>query len=161
LRLAATLALGLAALGTQAFELRGFRGVAWGDSAEALGPATQVDAQGEVTCYRRESENLMFGASALREVRYCFHRDQLFRVDIGTGAGRQALRSEFQRAYGAPSSAGARGVGWGSATRGSARARLVGDAEGATLALYSNRFDPALQPSQAAAVVQRTAWLGR
>ena len=41
-RLLAVCCMGLATVGAQAFELRGFRGVSWGEGAEALGAATVV-----------------------------------------------------------------------------------------------------------------------
>ncbi|HJW10502.1 MAG TPA: hypothetical protein VJ598_01875, partial [Albitalea sp.] len=52
----ATLALvlgGLAPLAANALELRGFRGIAWGDSADALGPAAVEHLSGDVNCYVR------------------------------------------------------------------------------------------------------------
>ena len=108
-------ALSLAAAGTAAgaLELRGFRGVAWGDDASSLGAAQLVHSQGELRCFRRERENMMFGDSPLKDVRYCFQHDRLFLVMIEADASRDDMVSEFQRTYGPPSLRSTAMVSWG------------------------------------------------
>lgn len=105
--------LGVAAAGAAAGELRGFRGMAWGDSAERLGPAEKVQVSGDVTCYKRERENLMFGDSSLTEVRFCFNQDRLFMVTLDSDEGQEKLAAEFQGTYGPPSVRRAKLVAWG------------------------------------------------
>lgn len=111
---AATLALGsLLAMGAQAFELRGFRGMHWGEGVEALrdpGPA-QVD--GDVACYQRERENLIFGDTELSGVHYCFHNDRLVMVMLEAPVAREVLSAEFQRTYGRPAKDNPRAEVWG------------------------------------------------
>lgn len=143
-KLSAATALGLAALGAQAFELRGFRGVAWGEGAEALGEARAVQVQGDVSCYQRERENLMFGDSALHGVQYCFHQDRLFMVRLDAAVSQKALIAEFQRTYGPPTSRAGLSVAWGGPTSG-AQAELAPAAGNlARLAIYSNKVEPAV-----------------
>ena len=156
-RFATVLALGLASLGAQAFEMRGFRGVSWGEGVESLGASQLVQTDGNVSCYRREAENLIFGDSPLQEVRYCFHRDQFFMVSLGAALSSKALAAEFRRAYGAPSSRQAKAAVWGNKS-GSARAEVVATSQGgSSLALYSNQYDPS--GTQAMDTVQHTASL--
>ncbi|HEX3139466.1 MAG TPA: hypothetical protein VHQ87_05395, partial [Rhizobacter sp.] len=137
-------AFGLAALGAQALELRGFRGVMWGDGVEALGTAVRAPAEGELSCYQRENENLLFGDSVLNGVRYCFHNDHLVMVTLDAAVNQNALSAEFQRAYGRPDVQSARAASWGSKTSG-ARAELVAQGTAAArLSIYSNKIDAAL-----------------
>jgi hypothetical protein len=107
------LLLSLVAAGAGATELRGFRGIAWGDPSERLGPAEKVQVTGDVVCYRRERENLMFGDSTLTEVRFCFNRDRLFLVTLDSDEGQEKLAAEFQSTYGPPSVRRPKLVAWG------------------------------------------------
>lgn len=141
---AALLGLTLATMGAQSFEMRGFRSISWGDGVEYLGQAEELSAQGEVKCYRRDRENLLFGDATLAEVRYCFHRDRLFMVELGATVERKVLQSEFQRTYGAPDVQDGRRAGWGNSHSGSTRAELVAAQGGSRLRLLSNKFDPSL-----------------
>jgi len=143
-RLSAALVLGLAAVGANALELRGFRGVAWGEGADALGAAIATHQDGDVTCYQRETENLLFGDSALTGVRYCFHQDRLFMVALDAAVDARTLSAEFQRTYGRPDAHQGLAASWGSKTSGT-HAELV--ARGKTMArltLYSSKVEPAL-----------------
>lgn len=111
---AATLLVGaMFAMGAQAFELRGFRGVHWGEGVEALRDAGPAQVDGDVACYQRERENLMFGDTALDGVRYCFHHDRLVMVVLDAPVAREALSAEFQRTYGRPATRTARAEVWG------------------------------------------------
>jgi len=124
-KLVAVLCLGLASLAANALELRGFRGIAWGDGADNLGPAAVVDhANGDVVCYKRERENLLFGDSPLHQVRYCFHQDRLFMVTLDSAVGLEAMVAELQRTYGPPTARLHNTASWGRASS-SARAELV------------------------------------
>lgn len=138
------LGLGLAATASNAFELRGFRGVDWGEAPQVLGVATVAHADGDVTCYQRERENLLLGDSALNDVRYCFHQNRLFMVALDAAVAQKALVAEFQRAYGRPSQRSGQAASWGghaSATR----AELASQGPSAArLTLYSNQIEPAL-----------------
>jgi len=98
----ASSAISLCAVAAQAVELRGFRGVMWGDAPAYLGPAQQVQADGSVSCYRRENDNLLFGDSPLEGVRYCFQRDRLFLVILDATVGLDSLMADFRSGYGAP-----------------------------------------------------------
>ena len=143
-KLSAALCLGLVALAANAFELRGFRGVSWGDSAEALGMSSVAQIEGDVTCYQRERENLLFGDSALNGVRYCFHQDRLFMVTLDAAVGSKALSAELQRTYGRPSAHSAQAASWGNPTSGT-RADLVANGDtAARLTIYSNKIEPAI-----------------
>jgi hypothetical protein len=135
--------LGLLALGAQALELRGFRGVMWGEGAEALGTARVVGNSGKVTCYQRERENLLFGDSALTGVRYCFHEDQLVLVAIDAAVSSQALTAQFEHTYGKPAASKAQSASWGNRST-SARAEVVAQGSAARLSLYTNKLDPML-----------------
>jgi hypothetical protein len=143
-KLSAVACLGLAALGAQAFELRGFRGVSWGEGAEALGAATPVNSLGDVTCYRRERENLVFGDSALSDVRYCFQQDSMVMVILDAAVEQKALIVEFQHTYGRPDARVGQTVSWGGrASR--TQADLSAAGQGASrLAIYSSKIDAAL-----------------
>lgn len=111
---ALALCFGVAGMATaHAFELQGFRGVSWGDDASLLGAAKLVHEQGELRCYRRERENLMFGDSPLKDVRYCFRNDRLFLVMIEADATREDMVPQFQRTYGPPHLRSAAMVSWG------------------------------------------------
>ncbi|HET7795577.1 MAG TPA: hypothetical protein VFL64_19475 [Rhizobacter sp.] len=143
-RLSFVAGLGLAALGVQAFELRGFRGVSWGEGAEALGEAHAVHKQGEVTCYQRDRENLVFGDSALQGVQYCFHQDRLFMVVLDAAVSQKALIAEFQRTYGAPTSRMGQSVAWGGPASGTQAELAPRAANTARLAIYSNKIEPAV-----------------
>lgn len=141
--LSAALVLGLTAVAANAFELRGFRGVAWGDGVDALAAAVATHRDGDVTCYQRETENLLFGDSPLAGVRYCFHRDRLFMVTID-GVDARSLSAEFRRTYGRPDAQQGTTESWGTAASGT-HAELVANAKAAArLTLYSNKIEPAL-----------------
>jgi outer membrane cobalamin receptor len=142
-KLTALFCLSVAALGANAFELRGFRGVEWGEGAQALGAASVAYTEGEVSCYQRERENLIFGDSALNGVRYCFHQDRLFMVSIEAAVDAKALTSEFQRTYGRPDLRRGQATSWGGKSSGT-RAELVADGAAARLTLYSNKIEPLL-----------------
>jgi hypothetical protein len=142
-KLTALFCLSVAAVGAHAFELRGFRGVSWGEGAEALGAATVAYAEGQVTCYQRERENLMFGDSALKGVRYCFHQDRLFMVAIDAAVDAKALTTEFQHTYGRPDARQAQTVSWGGKASGT-RADVMASGAAARLTIYSNKIEPTL-----------------
>jgi len=140
----AALCLGLAATASNAFELRGFRGVDWGEAPQVLGVATVAQAEGDVACYQRERENLLLGDSALNEVRYCFHQNRLFMVTLDAAVDQKALMAEFQRAYGRPDARSGQAASWGGKAS-SARAELVAQGRSAArLTLYSNQIEPAV-----------------
>lgn len=112
--IAVAFVLGAAAVSAGAAELRGFRGLAWGDSAVRLGSsAEKVQVNGELACYRRQSENLMFGDSLLTEIRYCFNQDRLFMVTLDSDEGHEKLAAEFQITYGPPSVRRENLMSWG------------------------------------------------
>jgi hypothetical protein len=136
--------LSLLALGASALELRGFRGVMWGEGVEALGAAAVVaHTEGDVVCYQRERENLLFGDSALQGVRYCFHNDRFVMVALDAAVGPKALVAEFRRTYGRPV-LHANHASWGNKASGT-RAELVAQGESAArLSIYSNKIDAAL-----------------
>jgi hypothetical protein len=143
-KLSAVCCLGLVAAGAQAFELRGFRGVSWGEGAEALGAAMVVQTVGDATCYRRERENMLFGDIALNGVRYCFHQDRLFMVTIDAPVPSQAFIADFARSYGRPDSHRGQAASWGTKTSGT-RADLAASGSVATrLTIYSNKIEPGL-----------------
>jgi hypothetical protein len=104
----------LVTLGAQAFQLRGFRGVEWGAEAERLGSeATVVSKEGELTCYQRANENLLFGDTELKAVRYCFLNDRLYSVRLDAAVSAKALTAEFQRTYGRPDVRQGQNATWG------------------------------------------------
>lgn len=140
-KLTAVFCLGLAAMGASAFELRGFRGVSWGEGVEALGAVTVSHSEGEVTCYQRDRENLLFGDTPLNGVRYCFHQDRLFLVAIDAAANAKTLTAEFQRTYGRPSTQRGQAASWGAKGSGS-RAELAASGATARLVIYSNTIEP-------------------
>jgi hypothetical protein len=111
--LATALMCALAPLQSQALQMRGFRGLMWGDPPAHLGSAALITRDGEVQCYQRERENLLFGDTELRAVRYCFHRERLFMVVLEPVNGIAALRAEFERGYGAPDKVSGSAVQWG------------------------------------------------
>ncbi len=127
-------ALCLAAAGTHAFELSGFRGVAWGDAAARLGTATVVSREGALTCYQRERENLMFGDAELAAVRYCFLNDRLHSVRLEAAVSAQAMAAELQRTYGRPAARRGAVSTWGRAPDRS-RAELVAQGERSQLTI--------------------------
>ena len=144
--------LGLACLSANAFELRGFRGVSWGATSAQLGPANVVSSSGDVSCYKRERENMLFGDSPISEVRYCFHRDRMYMVAVDSPADSAALVAEFQRTYGPPHARQSKVVAWGGKST-PARAELVSSAAGrsaSVLTIYSNKYDPAMARTLAA-----------
>lgn len=140
----AALCLGLATAGASAFELRGFRGVDWGESPQVLGVATVAQIEGDVACYQRERENMLLGDSVLNEVRYCFHQNRLFMVTLAADVDQKALVAEFQRAYGRPSARSSQAASWGGKAS-PTRAELVAQGRtAARLTLYSNQIEPAV-----------------
>lgn len=142
-KLTAVFCLGLAAMSASAFELRGFRGVSWGEGVEALGAVTVSHSEGEVTCYQRDRENLLFGDTPLNGVRYCFHQDRLFLVAIDAAANAKTLNAEFQRTYGRPSTQRGQAASWGAKGSGT-RAELAASGATARLVIYSNTIEPTL-----------------
>lgn len=130
-------ALLLGALGpadAASLQMRGFRGLLWGDPPAHLGPARLVSTEGAVQCFERERENLLFGDAALLSVRYCFQHEGLFLVQLtATGSG-AALRDEFERGYGAPELRTAALLHWGDAW-GAASAELSRSGSGTLLQL--------------------------
>jgi hypothetical protein len=137
-------ALLLAAAGTaQAAspQMRGFRGLMWGDPPSHLGNALEVARDGDVRCYRRERENLLFGDSELRAVQYCFRGDRLFMVALDALVDARALRAEFERGYGPPDESRGLTLRWRSAGQ-PVSAEIVSRAADApaTLRLRSDNF---------------------
>jgi hypothetical protein len=149
IRLVLVAGLSMAALtaqGAASFEMKGFRGISWGDSAQRLGAATQVSNAGGVECYARPDENLMFGDSALSSVHYCFRGDRLFKVTLQSEGGFAALAAEFRSTYGRPHGVAKRRATWGdasSATRAELSSASQGDT-GAMLSISSPRYAPAI-----------------
>jgi hypothetical protein len=144
-KLVALLGLGVASLTASAVEMRGFRGVMWGDDVAKLGKSTLAYTDGDVSCYTRERENMLFGDSPLQEVRYCFHRNRLFMVALDTEVDQQTLLSEFQSSYGPPDARETALVSWGSGSTAS-RVDVVSPPAGghALMLIYSNRVEPGL-----------------
>lgn len=142
-RWAVTVAVGLASVSAGAVELRGFRGVPWGSDVQSLGAAELVASGGEVQCYRRERENLLYGDSPINEVRFCFHRNHLFMVVIDSKVDQNALLAEFQGTYGPPNVRVPARAAWGDAST-RARVEIVAPAVGApaSLRMVSNEFEP-------------------
>lgn len=129
------LSLVLAAAGAQAFQLRGFRGVEWGAEVERLGTeATLVSQEGGLTCYQRANENLLFGDTALKAVRYCFVNDRLYSVRLDAAVSAKVLTAEFQRTYGHPDARQGQSATWGRKATDS-RAELVAQGEHSQLTL--------------------------
>lgn len=156
-QLSAALVLGLAAIGANALELRGFRGVTWGEGANALGTAVATQSDGDVTCYRRETENLLFGDSALNGVRYCFHQDRLFMVALDAAVDAKALSAEFQRAYGRPDARQGLAASWGNKTSGTHAELVANGKTTARLTIYSNKIEPALAKRMQLGPVETTS----
>ncbi|MBL0728815.1 hypothetical protein [Piscinibacter sp. HJYY11] len=138
----ATLALGSwVALGAQAFELRGFRGMHWGEGAEALRDAGPAQVDGDVACYQRERENLIFGDTELSGVHYCFHNDRLVMVMLEAPVAREAFSAEFQRTYGRPAKHNAHADVWGGVPS-TTHAELVSQGpQGARLTITVSRIE--------------------
>jgi hypothetical protein len=89
------------ALDSHAVELRGFRGLQWGDAADKLGAQARfVRTDGGLRCYTRPNENLLFGDAALNNVQYCFGPSGLTRIWLDAAAPWAALRAEFEQGYG-------------------------------------------------------------
>lgn len=142
--MAAALLLGvLMPLNAAALQMRGFRGLLWGDPPAHLGAAQMVAREGNVQCYRRERENLLFGDSELRSVLYCFHQDKLFLVAINSAVDLETLRAEFERGYGPPDTRTAVEARWGNGTA-PVSAELVVPSAGApaSLRLKARDFAP-------------------
>lgn len=144
----------LAAVGAaQAFQLRGFRGVEWGAEVERLGAdATVVSREGELTCYQRAHENLLFGDTELKAVHYCFVNDRLTVVRLDAAVGAKALAAELQRAYGRPDARRGLNATWGRKAS-DARAELVAQGDRAQLTLYpdnARKTELALRSADAA-----------
>lgn len=137
------LALGVSACAAHAVELRGFRGISWGDGSVALGAAVLVSQEGKVTCYQRERENLLFGDSELSGVRYCFEQDRLFLVSVESAQRPEVLAGEFGRTYGSPQRLADGRLSW-QAKPGASGAEVLAVAQGrpgSSLMLYSTQFD--------------------
>jgi hypothetical protein len=139
----AALCLALITFVAHAFELRGFRGVHWGEGADALRGTTVVQTDDDVACYQRESENLIFGDTALKGVRYCFHHDRLVMVMLDAPVARATFSAEFQRAYGRPASQHDGVESWGG-TPSTTLARLEAlGPQASRITLSVSRIDPA------------------
>jgi len=124
-----------------------------------LGPAAVDHANGDVVCYKRERENMLFGDSPVNEVRYCFHQDRLFVVTLDSAVSLKAMITELQRTYGPPNARLHNTASWGSASS-SARAELVSPPAGgppSRLTSYSNRFEPDWAKTDPADVPRRVA----
>ena len=134
--------LALATTASHAVELRGFRGVPWGAGVDSLGPVQLASASGEVSCYRRQHENMLFGDSPLKDVRFCFHDDHLFMVAVDAATDVETLVQEFAATYGPPDGSASTKTIWGNRTT-RARVEMVAPAQGsASMLLYSNEFEP-------------------
>ena len=138
LRLAALAAAVLAAH-AGAVEMRGFRGFAWGADADSLGVSQRVASEAGMQCYRRDHENLLYGDSPLRDVRYCFHDDRLFLVIVESQVDEATLTNEFQLSYGPPSQRAPAKSVWGDAT---SRTRVEIDGAPASMRIWSNEYAP-------------------
>jgi len=140
--LAAAAGLALAAAASHAVELRGFRGVPWGAGVDSLGPSQLAYTHGDVSCYRRERENMLYGDSPLKEVRFCFHQDHLFMVALDAEVPLDTLVREFEGSYGPPDWRVPAKTTWGDhATR--ARVEMIAPAQGgASMLMYSNEYAP-------------------
>ena len=135
--LAAMLTLLTLSAPCQAAEIRGFRGIAWGDSAARLGPVQQVSKTAGVTCYERASESLVFGDSVIEGVRFCFRQDRLFMVAIASRAPPERIRAEFQSTYGPPDKRSPGSMSW-LARSSPSRAELVyAKGQPTVLSIYS------------------------
>ena len=134
--------LALAASASQAIELRGFRGVPWGAGVDSLGASQLAYTDGDVRCYRRERENMLYGDSPVKDIRYCFHQDQLFMVALDAEVALDTLVQEFAATYGPPDWRVPAKTTWGDrSTR--ARVEMVAPAEGgASMLMYSNEYEP-------------------
>jgi hypothetical protein len=143
-RLFAVCCMGLTTVGAQAFELRGFRGVSWGEGAEALGAATVVQTVGDATCYLRERENMLFGDIALNAVRYCFHQDRLFVVMLDAPVPPKTFIADFARSYGAPNARRGQSASWGTKASGTRADLAASGDETARLTIYSSKIEPGL-----------------
>lgn len=93
--------------------MRGFRGLMWGDPPAHLGVARLVSREGDMQCFERERENLLFGDAALQSVRYCFRQEGLVLVQLAAAGDGAALRHEFERGYGAPAQRSGTLLQWG------------------------------------------------
>lgn len=133
----------LASASSPAVELRGFRGVPWGADVSSLGPAPRLAlSNGDVSCYRREHENMLYGEVPLTDVRYCFHRGHLYLVAVDADAPLDTLRSEFQSTYGPPDQREPSKWVWGSSSTAS-RVELQAPAQGAaSMLMYSSEYEP-------------------
>ena len=140
--LAVLAAASLASAASQAVELRGFRGVPWGAGVDSLGASQLAYSDGEVSCYRRERENMLYGDSPVKEIRFCFHEGHLFMVALDADVDLDTLVREFVATYGAPDWRVPAKTTWGDrSTR--ARVEMVAPAQGgASMLMYSNEFEP-------------------
>jgi len=140
----------LASAAAGAVELRGFRGVPWGAGADSLGVSQLAYTQGEVSCYRRERENMLYGDSAVKDIRYCFHQDRLFMVALDAEVDVETLVHEFEASYGPPDVRVPAKTSWGDrSTR--ARVEMVAPAQGgASMLMYSNEYEPRARTHAAA-----------
>ena len=138
------LCLGALSTTANALEMRGFRGVSWGEGAAALGEAHAVLSHGDTVCYRRAKENMVFGQVALHTVRYCFQRDRLFMVIVDAAVEPKAVIAEFQSAYGPPQYRVGQAVSWGGPTSGTHAELSPRTAIATRLTIYSNHIAPAL-----------------
>ena len=142
IRFAAATAVLLAASGLQAMELRGFRGVEWGESPARLGSeAVKAEGHQGSACYRRATENLIFGDTPLADVRYCFKEGRFHMAIIDAPVAAPALQQELVGTYGRPTQVNELASRWGNRAS-SALAELTSTGGRATLRIQSN-------PSQA------------
>jgi hypothetical protein len=142
-KLTALLCLAAAGATVSAAGLKGFRGVAWGDDVDTLGPARLVQTDGDVRCYQRERENMMFGEAPLNDVRYCFNRGQLFMVTLEAAAPQEALVRELRDSYGAPTLRSAGFAQWGGKSA-ATRVELLAqpNTRRTTMHIYSTQHEP-------------------
>ena len=149
--LAVLIGSAFASAAASAVELRGFRGVPWGGNVDSLGVSQVAYRSGEVTCYRRERENMLYGDSPVTDIRYCFHRNQLFMVALDAEVALDVLVREFAGTYGPPDWRVPAKTSWGDhSTR--ARVEMVAPAEGgASMLMYSNEYEPRARPQAKAA----------
>lgn len=142
-KLALTLCLGTAGLSAAAVELKGFRGISWGEESDALGPAKLAQVDGDVRCYHRVRENMLFGDATLSEVRYCFNRNQLFMVTLEAAATPESLVAELRGTYGVPTLRSAGFVQWGGKTAQTRVELLAAPKSGrTTMHIYSTAHEP-------------------
>lgn len=124
--------------------LRGFRGLMWGDPPSFLGDAQALQGPtGAVQCFSRRVENLLFGDAPLRAVRYCFHGERLFAVQLDADVDPAVLAAEFEHGYGAPDRRAGAAAHWGTSDSAVEADLQPGDRPAqATLRIVAREFAP-------------------